>query len=158
MTNRSIPNVCNNPVRKMVLASLLALSAAAYADDPASVSLAGSAEVPAVTTAASGSGKITVAADRTVSGTITISGITATMAHIHDGAAGKNGPVVVPLTKTSETTFEVPSGTRFTEAQYASYLAGGYYVNVHSAAHPGGEMRGQLVPSAASKEKGGSGY
>jgi hypothetical protein len=142
----------------MLLASLLALPAAAYADAPASVSLAGSAEVPAVTTAASGSAKIVVTADHSVSGSITVSGVAATMAHIHDGAAGKNGPVVVPLTKTSETSFEVPPGTRFTEAQYASYLAGGYYVNVHSAAHPGGEMRGQLVPVAAAKEKSGSGY
>jgi hypothetical protein len=158
MRHRSSPIIRISPVRNILLASLLAVSAAADADDPASVSLAGSAEVPPVTTAASGSGKITVSADHSVSGSITITGIAATMAHIHDGAVGKNGPVVVPLAKSSETTFEVPPGTRFTEAQYASYLGGGYYVNVHSAAHPGGEMRGQLVPVAAPKEKGGSGY
>jgi xanthine/uracil/vitamin C permease (AzgA family) len=136
----------------------LAFSAAVVAQESTSVALAGNFEVPAVTTSATGSGKINVAADRSVSGSINVTGIAATMAHLHDGVAGKNGPVVVTLTKASQTTFEVPAGTRFTEAQYASYLGGGYYVNVHSVANPSGELRGQLVPAAVAKSPTKPGY
>ena len=65
------------------------------------------------------------------------------MAHIHEGAAGANGPVIVPLTKDGDT-YKVPAGAKLTSAQLASFKAGNLYVNVHSAANPGGEIRGQL--------------
>ena len=55
------------------------------------VKLSGANEVPAVSTAATGSGTITVADDGAVSGSVTTTGIQGTMAHIHIGAAGKNG-------------------------------------------------------------------
>ena len=74
-------------------------------------------------------------------------GMTATAAHIHEGATGSNGPVIVPFTKTGDNTFEAPAGAKFTDAQCASYKAGRTYVNVHSAAHPGGEIRAQLKGS-----------
>jgi len=108
--------------------------------------LTGAQEVPPVTTAASGSGTITVAADKSISGSVTTSGVAGTAAHIHDGAAGKNGPVIIPLTKTSDNSWSVPAGTKLTDAQYDSYKAGNLYVNVHSAANKGGEIRGQLKP------------
>ena len=108
------------------------------------VNLTGASEVPAVSTSASGSGTVTINPDRSVSAKISVSGMTATASHIHQGAAGTNGPVIVPFTKTGDNTFAAPEGAKLTEAQYAAYKAGDLYVNVHSAAHPGGEVRAQL--------------
>ena len=108
------------------------------------ISLSGAEEVPAVTSAATGSGVITVAADRGVSGSVSTTGIDGKAAHIHLAAKGSNGPVIVPLTKTADNTWSVPAGTKLTDAQYASYVAGNLYVNVHSAAFPNGEIRGQM--------------
>ena len=110
------------------------------------VTLSGAQEVPPVTTAASGRGTITVGADKSVSGSVTTTGVVAMAAHIHDGAPGKNGPVIIPLTKSSDNTWSVPAGAKLTDAQYESYKAGNLYVNVHSAANKGGEVRGQLKP------------
>ena len=107
------------------------------------VSLSGASEVPAVQTSASGSGTVTIKDDRWVSAKITTSGMTPTAAHIHEAAAGGNGPGIVPFTKTGDNTFEAPAGAKLTDAQYASYKAGKLYVNVHSAQHPGGEIRAQ---------------
>lgn len=111
-----------------------------------SAPLTGAQEVPPVSTAASGRSTISVAADRTVSGSVIVTGMEGTAAHIHQGATGSNGPVIIPLAKTSATTFAVPAGSRLSDAQYAAYMNGGLYVNVHSAAHPGGEVRMQLKP------------
>ncbi len=114
--------------------------------DSIQVTLSGSQEVPPVTTAASGSGNITVSADKAVSGNVTTTGLVGVAAHIHDGAPGKNGPVIVPLAKSSDNSWSVPAGAKFTDAQFASYKAGNLYINVHTAAHKGGEIRGQLKP------------
>lgn len=108
------------------------------------VTLSGANEVPAVTTPATGTGTVTIMPDRSVSAKITVTGMTATASHIHEGAAGTNGPVIVPFTKTADNTFEAPAGAKLTESQYASYKAGNLYVNVHSAKNPGGEVRAQL--------------
>jgi hypothetical protein len=108
--------------------------------------LTGAQEVPPVTTNASAKSTIKVADDKSVSGGITITGMNASAAHIHQGAAGKTGPVIIPLTKVSPTSFTVPAGAKLTDAQYAAFKAGGLYVNAHSAAHPDGEIRMQLKP------------
>ena len=108
------------------------------------VSLSGANEVPAVATTATGSGVIKVAADHTVSGSISTSGIDGKAAHIHMAPKGSNGPVIVPLTKVADGSWTVPEGAKLTDAQYAGYIAGDLYVNVHSAANPAGEIRGQL--------------
>ena len=111
------------------------------------VKLSGSEENPPVTTEASGSGTITVKDDKTVSGSVKTSGVVGTAAHIHMGPAGRNGPVIIPLTKSSDgNTWSVPAGARLTDAQYDAYKKGGLYVNVHSAKNKGGEVRGQLKP------------
>jgi len=110
------------------------------------VMLSGTQEVPSVSTAASGNGAITVGNDRSVSGSVTTSGISGTGAHIHEAAAGKNGPVLISLTKTSDGLWSVPAGSKLTDAQYKSYEAGDLYVNVHSDAYKGGEIRAQMKP------------
>jgi len=110
------------------------------------VTLAGDQVVPPVTTAAKGTGTISIGDDRAVSGSIQTTGIEGTAAHIHLAAPGQNGPVAVPLAKTGEGAWAVAAGAKLTEAQYEAYKAGNLYVNVHSAAYPGGEIRGQLKP------------
>lgn len=108
--------------------------------------LSGANEVPPVTTSASGSGTIAVAADGAVSGSVKTKGVAGTMAHIHLGAAGKNGPVIVPLTKGADGEWSVPAGAKLNADQMKSYKAGELYVNVHSDANKGGEIRAQLTP------------
>ncbi len=81
------------------------------------VTLAGSNEVPPVTTSATGTGTITIKDDRSVSGSITVTGMTPTAAHIHEGAAGTNGPVIVPMTKSGDNMFVFPATAKLTDAQ-----------------------------------------
>jgi hypothetical protein len=125
--------------------SLAAYSGMAFGEQ-VSVMLSGAEEVPAVKTAASGNGKITVNPDMTVSGAITTSGVAGTGAHIHMGPAGKNGPVAVPLTKSGDNAWSVAAGAKLTDEQFKAYKAGELYINVHSAENKGGEIRGQLKP------------
>jgi hypothetical protein len=108
------------------------------------VTLSPANEVPANTSKAFGSGAVTVGADCSVTANITVKDMTATAAHIHTGAAGANGPVAVPFTKTADNAFSAPAGAKMNEAQCAAYRKGDTYVNVHSAAFPGGEVRAQL--------------
>ena len=128
------------------------LPAASVAQTPSppptgsNVALSGNQEVPAVSTGASGSGTITVLMDRSVSGTVTTAGVAGTAAHIHLAAPGQNGPVIVPLNKMGDNVWAVPPSIRFNDAQYEAFKLGNLYVNVHSAANPGGEIRGQLTP------------
>ena len=126
------------------LGTLFFATGVALAED-VKVSLSGDHEVPPVKTSASATGTITINADKTVSGSITTKGINASAAHIHEAPAGKNGNVAVPLTKNGDT-FTVPAGAKLTDAQYKAFQAGDLYVNVHSAAHPDGEIRAQLKP------------
>ena len=112
----------------------------------ADLKLTGAEEVPPVTTSASGTGNITVADDGSVSGSVTTTGLNGTMAHIHQAGMGKNGPVVVPLTKSGEGMWSVPPGSKLSADQLKAYKAGELYVNVHTEANKGGEIRAQLKP------------
>ena len=140
--------------RRRLIVALAAASIAAMLGSCASMKaqetgqqivLYGSSEVPAVTTSAYGTGTVNVMTDRRVVATVNAISMTATAAHIHEGAAGSNGPVIVPFTKISDNVFVAPEGATLTDAQYASYKAGNLYVNVHSAKNPGGEIRAQIV-------------
>ena len=140
-------NLSRSAIRLLILfVSALAIGCAHGPMSPQSttLTLSGGQEVPPVTTKATGAGQITVHRDRSVTGTVSVFGMTPTAAHIHEGPAGVSGPVVIGLTKTSDTTFAVPAGAVLTEAQYASLRAGNYYVNVHSAEYPDGELRAQI--------------
>jgi hypothetical protein len=120
-----------------------------------SLKITGAEEVPPVKTTASGTGAVTVANDRSVSGKFKLeNGAQMTAAHIHEGAAGANGPVIIQLRKVADNEWEVPAGAKLTESQFESYKAGRLYVNFHSAQHKGGEIRGQIRPG----KSGGSGY
>ncbi len=100
-----------------------------------SVKLSGAEEVPPVNASGSGSGSFRV----------TTKDVQGTMAHIHRGAKGQNGPVVVPLTKNGDT-YSVPAGRKLTAEQMKDWKAGNFYVNVHTARNKGGEVRGQINP------------
>ena len=129
----------------LVAAAALVFAAGASAQEM-KLMLSGAAEVPPAKTSATGTGSISVAADRTISGSVTTTGMKGTMAHIHEAAAGANGPVAIPLVQDGDGKWAVPPGTKLNDAQFAALKAGKLYVNVHSAQYPGGEVRAQLQP------------
>ncbi len=107
-----------------------------------SVTLVGAQESPPVTTSATATGSFSVSPESgEIKGSITTSGINGTVAHIHEGPVGTVSPVIVPLVQGPTGTWSVPDGTVLTASQMESFKAGNLYVNVHSAAHPGGEIR-----------------
>jgi hypothetical protein len=107
--------------------------------------LTGAEEVPPVSTSATGDANFTVGSDGSVKGCVTTTGVQGTAAHIHQGAKGQNGGVIVPLTKSGDK-YCAADGAKLTEAQLSAFKAGNTYVNVHSAANKGGEIRAQLQP------------
>jgi len=115
------------------------------------VPLSGGEQVPPVDTAGKGTATITYdPATRVVTWTVTYNDLTgpATMAHFHGPAEkGKNGPVVVWLSKQgSQATSPFSGEATLTPEQAAQFMAGDWYVNVHTQAHPAGEIRGQVMP------------
>lgn len=108
-------------------------------------SLNAAQEVPTNGSTATGTGFLVVnPLTRVASGSITLTGMTATAAHIHLGATGVNGAVIIPLTATSAGVFSVTANTVLTADQFKAYKQGNLYYNAHSAAFPGGEIRGQI--------------
>ncbi len=127
-------------------AILLAACAAMTSAKTVNVTLSGGEQNPPVSTSARGSGTVTVGEDMSVSGSFTVSGLSPFAAHIHIGARGKNGPVAVGFAKTGDNVWSLPAGAKFNDAQYKAFLAGETYVQVHTQANKGGEIRGQLLP------------
>lgn len=140
--------------------SLMAVPGAVSAVDPTQPAyggpLTGAQEVPAVVTTATGQGTAVISADgSTITYLVTYSGLsgTANAAHIHTGAAGVSGGVILPLavgpspmsgTLTAADFAASGSVTTFTQA-VAAIRAGTTYFNIHTTANPGGEIRGQIV-------------
>ena len=126
-------------------------------------------ENPAITTSsATGSARARVTVNRDAGGTITSGvvtfdvsyqfgrSVTLTGFHIHDGAVGVNGPVVInsSLTSTPEPdgtgslSFTTPSLTTATQLAALTGLVATphlYYINLHTTDNPGGEIRGQCT-------------
>lgn len=127
-----------------------------------SATLTGAGEVPAINTGSFGTATVTVdARAQTVTYRVDVfnlpSGVAAS--HIHVGAVGTNGPVIVnfapPVPASNDFAFSGTArdtdfilrpdqGIRSVEDAIQAILGGNTYVNVHSAVNPGGEVRGQL--------------
>jgi CHRD domain len=114
------------------------------------VPLSGAEQVPPVTTPGKGSADLTWdPSTRVVTWDITDSGLTGpvTMAHFHNGSEGKNGPVVIWLTKKdTQATGAIKGEATLTPEQAKELEAGDWYINVHTKDHPAGEIRGQVKP------------
>jgi len=130
--------------------------------------LSGANEVPAVAGAASGTATFTLTG-KTLSYVVTVSGLSgnAAASHIHLGAAGTNGNIVVPFTAAAVQSGQVASGSidltqpisngssSISGDQLLSMLnQGQLYTNVHTAANPAGEIRGQITAAAAAPSMG----
>jgi len=108
--------------------------------------LKGASEVPPIDSKGTGSVTATFdTASKKLSWKGTVSGLSgpATAAHFHSGEVGKNGGVVVPIAGADKGTFE--GSATLTDAQAEELMSGKWYVNVHTAANKGGEVRGQVT-------------
>lgn len=118
-----------------------------------SASLDGMQEVPPNSSAGRGAGLLIVdPADNSFTASVVTTGVADNAAHVHEGAPGVSGPVVIPLAKAQGSVVWTASGT-LTPAQLASLEGGNYYFNVHSPTFPAGEIRGQLQRQAPTAEQ-----
>lgn len=104
-------------------------------------------EVPPPASSATGVGLLVLdPATRRFTARITVTGVAANAAHIHEAPIGVNGPIIFPLTETAPGSgvWVAAADATMSEAQLATLRAGGLYFNAHSAAFPGGEIRGQI--------------
>lgn len=133
------------------IASVLGLGSygmTAMASNPTAMTarLDGASEVPAVKSDASGMVEATLDSDtRVLSWKISYSGLSgaATAAHFHGPAiAGHSAGVVVPITGSLAS--PITGSATLSPSQAADLTAGKWYVNLHTAANPNGEVRGQV--------------
>jgi hypothetical protein len=130
----------------LVLACLSAVSPARSETVSLKAAMKGSNEVPPNTASATGTVSLTFdTGSKQLTWQGTLSGLSGapTAAHFHGPAdAGKNASVQVAIPNPG-TSFE--GSALLTDSQAADLLDGRMYVNIHTAAHPGGEIRGQVV-------------
>ncbi len=127
----------------LVLAATLGVSEGEAAQQ--TLKLTGTMETPHVATKATGEATLNVDEMGVVSGGVKTKHINATAAHIHMGDPGVSGPPVITLERAGEDQWIVPQGAKLTAEQLADYKSGKLYINVHSKAHPDGEIRAQLT-------------
>lgn len=134
---------------KTLLATLalgIAFAGPAFAEKM-KATLDGKSETPPNASAGTGTADIDYdASSKKLTWKLTYSGLTgpATAAHFHGPAEpGKNAGVAVAIPNAA--TSPNDGSATLTDAQAADLLAGKYYVNVHTAANPGGEIRGQVT-------------
>jgi len=137
-----------------VMAAAWAAGLAFAAPASFKVPLSGAQQVPPVQTPGTGTADLTYdPTTRVVTWSITYSGLSTpvTMAHFHGPAAeGKNGPVVIWLTKQgSPVESPIKGEATLTPEQAQQFTAGEWYINVHTRDHPAGEIRGQVMPPKA---------
>jgi hypothetical protein len=110
--------------------------------------LSGTQEVPPVSTPATGNADLRYnPSTQSLTWSVSHSGLSGpvTAAHIHGpAAAGQNAGVVIPFTNVGAST--ITGEAKLTPQQLAQLVGGQWYVNLHTAANPGGEIRGQLRP------------
>jgi hypothetical protein len=115
----------------------------------ATFSLQGSQEVPAVNTDASGNGYALVnTSDYSLELTlVTVGVMDASMAHIHTGRIGANGPILIALEQAPDDAniWNTPADSTIDADTFNVLAMGGHYVNVHTPANPSGELRGQIL-------------
>ncbi len=143
----------NRLIRFLPILFLLIVNASCGKDDPPpapnpnttfAATLSGASEVPANASTATGTATLTFnTTTKIFSVTVTYAGVTATAGHIHKAAAGTNGAVVFPFAALTSPILYTSASLNAT--QEADLNANLYYVNIHSAAIPGGEIRGQLI-------------
>ncbi len=113
------------------------------------VSLSGAQEVPALSNPGSSGGATVTLNGNTLTVDGSYSGFTATMAHVHGpAAAGSNASVVNGVMLNISVAGKFTGQLTLTDAQVTQFKNGLYYLNVHSAANSGGEIRGQIIPPA----------
>ena len=130
----------------LALGATIALTGSAFAEKM-KVTLDSKSEVPPNTSAGTGTADVDFdAASKKLTWKLTYSGLTgpASAAHFHGPAeAGKNAGVAVAIPNATSSPAE--GSATLTDAQAADLMAGKYYINVHTAANPGGEIRGQVT-------------
>jgi hypothetical protein len=112
------------------------------------VEAAGANEVPAVTSAGSASAQFVFDSETNeLTYVIAVRGISedeVTAAHIHNGPAGENGPVIYALAE--EGFLQTNGSIELTDEDVDALMAGELYVNVHSEEYPDGFARAQIPP------------
>ena len=104
---------------------------------------------PAPMSHAAGMADLTVKLDTGATrGTVKLTGLTATSVSINEGFAGASGPTLIRLTPSGDDASEwrIPANALLTAEQLTALSQGKLYVIATSAAHPRGEIRGQITP------------